>query len=289
MKKVKLKSPAKINLVLEVIGQTSHGFHNIRSIMVKLENIYDEIKITFDNNKKGIKIICDDRKIPADEKNIIWKIADAFFEKLGKRVGLSIELKKGIPSSSGLGGGSSDGATTLLALNNYFGNPFNQKELISMAVEVGKDIPFFLQKEKVAYVEGMGERLTPIKKVANFFVLVVGIKGKISTAWAYGELDKKLIFMKSKKRVHLSAEFIKHKKDIQKWKCLLYNDFKIVAKAKYREIETIETALVSFGALGTSLSGKGPTIFGIFDNKKMMLEAKKSIEKYFPNYFVKMS
>ena len=159
MKTIKTISPAKINLTLEIIEKMPDGFHTLRSVMLKTANLYDEMDFIFDEKQVGIQIICTDPNIPTDEKNICWKIAEKFFTVSGKKVGLTIKIKKNIPALAGLGGGSSNGATTLLALNQYFGKPLKLEALVALAATVGKDIPVFLLPEQAVLVSGAGEKL----------------------------------------------------------------------------------------------------------------------------------
>lgn len=289
MKKVKVKAPAKINLTLEVIRRLPDGFHELWSVFFKLDNLCDELEIIFDEKKSGVKISCDDPSVPTDEKNIVWKIVEEFFKKTGERIGLEIGIKKRIPAAAGLGGGSSDGASILSALNKHFGNPLSEKELVDLAAAIGKDIPFFLQKERAALVGGAGEKVKSIKGFSKPIILVVKPTGEISTPWAYAELDKKLIFMNSSGRKNISAELLRNKNDIRAWSRFLYNDFEVVAKDKYPTVEVLKKAIFSFGALGASLSGKGPTVFGIFAGRKKAQEAARELKKYFPNCFVALS
>lgn len=280
MKKITLKSPAKINLTLEIIKKLPNGFHNLRSVMMKLNNLYDEIGLEIDEKKRGIKIKCDNKNVPTDERNICWKIAEKFFKKTGKRAGLKIRIKKNIPVSAGLGGGSSNGAAVLLALNEYFKKPLDFSQLVKLAASVGKDIPFFLLEERTAYVSGMGEKLKGIKNFPELYYVIIKPEGKILTSWAYERMDIELNFMHDKNRKNISSEFFKNINSC------LYNDFEIVAKKKYPIIENLEKALLSFGATHSSLSGKGPTVFGIFKTKKEALAAKNILRKYYPKFFV---
>lgn len=285
MKKIKLKSPAKINLTLEVVKKLPNGFHELRSVMFKLSNLFDELEVVFDEKKGDIKIFCDDNNVPTDEKNIVWKIAQEFFKKTGKKVGLQIKIKKRIPLAAGLGGGSSNGASVLLALNDYFGKPLRFRELIEVAAEVGKDIPVFLSKEKMVYVAGMGEKVKAIKESFNGYILLAKTKGYIETPWAYDQLDKSLVFMDDIKRENLSQKFIKINKNRG---VFFYNDFEIVAQQKYPEIENIKKALISFGAIDASMTGKGPTVFGIFKTKKEALKVRGVLKKYYPKLFIEL-
>lgn len=286
MKKYKLKSPAKINLTLEIIKKLPNGFHELRSVMLKLENLYDEIEVIIDENKSGIKIICSDKKVPKDKKNICFKAAKKFLEESGKSSGIRIYIKKNIPIGAGLGGGSSNGAAVLLALNDYFRKPLNQKRLIEIAAEVGKDIPFFLEKEKIAYVSGTGETIQPIRHLFRYPILLVYPNVEISTAWAYGELDKILWFMSDKGRKNITCQLISAIKKDKNISGYIYNDFKALAVKTCPETETILNSLKAFGASGTGVTGKGPTAFGIFKDYKDADKAAKIIKKRYPKYFI---
>jgi 4-diphosphocytidyl-2-C-methyl-D-erythritol kinase len=288
MKKVKLKSLAKVNLTLEVIERLSNGFHELRSIILKLSSLYDELEVVFDNKKNGIEIRCNKKDVPTNENNIVWKIAEKFFEKSGKRIGLQIKIKKNIPVAAGLGGGSSNGASVLIALNNYFGKPFSFQELVNIAAEIGKDIPAFLFRKKMIYVFGAGEKIKKIKKGFRGKILLVKLEGHIKTSWAYKQLDKELVFMNNTKRVNLTNKFLKNISNLEKCAYYTYNDFEVVAQKKYPQLETIQKTLLAFGALSASITGKGPTVFGIFRNKKEALKMQEILKKYYPKLFIKL-
>ncbi len=289
MKKIRAKSPAKLNLTLEVTERLSNGFHKLRTIVLKTENLFDELEFVFDKKKTGIKITCNNPAVPTDEKNICWKITEQFFQKTGKRIGLEIQIKKNIPLASGMGGGSSDGATVLLALNQYFKNLLPERELIALAAKVGKDIPLFFSKTRAVNITGMGEKIKPLENFPGLNILVINPAGEISTPLAYSELDRSLIFMNDPNRKNISQKFIKNKSDIEKMCCYLYNDFSVIAKKKYPVIETLEKTIISFGAIGASITGKGPTVFGIFQTKKAALETKKILKKYYPKFFIELA
>ncbi len=289
MKKIKLKSVAKINLVLEVVKKMPNGFHEIRTVMLKTENIFDEIELFFDESCAGIEIVCNNPNVPLNQKNICWKIAEQFFKKTGRHVGLKIKIKKNIPLASGMGGGSSNGAVVALALNEYFKNSLSEKKLIKIVSEVGKDIPFFISQSKLASISGMGEKIKPIKNSFKFNVLIINPAGEIPTPWAYGELDQYLFFMHETKRKNITREFINNISNLEKFSGCLYNDFSVVAKKKYSNLEILEKALIAFGAMGASISGKGPTVFGIFKTKKEALKAKEILKKYYPQFFVELA
>ncbi len=279
---MKIKAPAKVNLTLEIIKKLPNGYHQLRSVMLKLNNLCDEIEITFYSQKKDWQIICNQTEVPTNKENIVFKIAQEFFRATKKTVGFKIKIDKHIPVATGLGGGSSDGASTLLALNKYFQNLLTQAELIKIASRVGKDIPFFIQKEKIAYVEGMGEKLKSLNIPFSLSVLVINLKGKISTPWAYQKLDKKLKFMEDKQRVNISQKLIIALKEKRNIGGLLYNDFDLIAEEKYPQIREIKKMLISLGASGSFLSGKGPTVVGIFSKKEKAVQVEKILQRYYP-------
>ncbi len=279
---MKIKAPAKVNLTLEIIKKLPNGYHQLRSVMLKLNNLCDEIEITFYSQKKDWQIICNQTEVPTNKENIVFKIAQEFFRATKETVGFKIKIDKHIPVATGLGGGSSDGASTLLALNKYFQNLLTQAELIKIASRVGKDIPFFIQKEKIAYVEGMGEKLKSLNIPFSLSVLVINLKGKISTPWAYQKLDKKLKFMEDKQRVNISQKLIIALKEKRNIGGLLYNDFDLIAEEKYPQIREIKKMLISLGASGSFLSGKGPTVVGIFSKKEKAVQVEKILQRYYP-------
>lgn len=288
MKKYKLNSPAKVNLTLEIIKKFPNGFHSLRSIMMKTENLKDQLEIIFDEEKKGIKIICSDKNIPTDKRNICHKVAKKFFQASGKKIGLTIKIKKNIPALAGLGGGSSNGATVLLALNKYFGEPLTKKKLIEVASQVGKDIPFFLSKDRVVYVTGFGEKLKPIKGFPKLNFLLVNPKGEIVTGWAYSELDKRMWFMGDNRRRNKSQYMLNNIKDAEGVSGSLYNDFDLVAEKLFPIIGEVRNFLLAFGALGVSITGKGPTLIGVFKNKNELSRVRNIIIKKYPKFFVEI-
>ncbi len=289
MKKINFISPAKVNLTLEIIEKLPNGFHRLRSVMKKTENLFDEIEMVFDEKKKKIQILCTDKKIPTDKKNTCWKIAEKFFLASGKKVGITIKIKKNIPTLAGLGGGSSNAGGVLLALNQYFGNILNPKQLIQIAQEVGKDIPFFLQKEAVAYVTGAGEKLQSIEKFSKLNLLIINPLGEIGTGWAYGELDQKMWFMDNRQRKNLSQRMLKGCNSSENIGKSLYNDFAIVAQELFPVIVELKNCLLSLGAQGVSITGKGPTVIAIFRSKKEAIEIKETMRRNYPTFFVELA
>ncbi|MFZ2154111.1 MAG: 4-(cytidine 5'-diphospho)-2-C-methyl-D-erythritol kinase [Candidatus Moraniibacteriota bacterium] len=289
MKKVKLFSPAKINLTLEIIKKLPNGFHDLRSVMYKTENLKDEVEITFNHRQTGIKIICNNKNVPIDEKNICHKIAQKFFVVSGKRVGLNIKIKKRIPLAAGLGGGSSNGAAVLLALNKYFKKPLKYKDLVTLAAEVGKDIPFFISKKKEALVKGAGEKVQTIKNFPKLNLLLINPQGEISTAWAYSQLDERMWFMENSQRKNISRKLLKCGNSAECIGQNVYNDFSIVAEELFPVIKEIKNALIVFGAVGAEITGKGPTVVGFLKTKNDAIAMRRRLRKKYPQFFIEIA
>ncbi len=283
---IKKKAPAKLNLSLEIIKRYENGFHEINSIFIKSEKLFDEIEIEFQKDRNSIVIECDDDTIPTDERNICYKVADEFLKKTKKNIGLVIKIKKVIPVFAGLGGGSSDGGSVLIALNEYYDNILTSEELVQIASNIGKDIPFFLINQKVAFVSGAGEKIEIIENFPKLHLLLIVPNVEISTPWAYNRLDEVEWFMNYEGRKRFSLTMKNDVKNLEDVAKNLYNDFSLTAKEKCDTLETIQNALRTFGALGVSISGKGPTTFGIFESHTELILARKNLEKQYTNCFI---
>ncbi|MEA3322965.1 MAG: 4-(cytidine 5'-diphospho)-2-C-methyl-D-erythritol kinase [Patescibacteria group bacterium] len=303
MKKIQMTAPAKLNLCLEVVKKYPDGFHEIRSIMVKSQNLYDTVVVEFNEGSESISIECDNPDVPTDEQNICWKIAQKYFAKINKRVGVKVIITKRIPMLAGLGGGSSDGASVLLALNEYFGNPHKTRpdlgstlgpalgllsmdELVVIASEVGKDIPFFLQDAFGAYVSGAGEDVESLFNFPQLPVLVVNPNEEIGTPWAYGQLDQRQWFMEDEDRKNIALAMKENHHTLDDIVQYVYNDFAFVAQEQCYVIGEIKNAMQAFGARVVSISGKGPTVFGIFESTEELEKTKEQLQKQYPKFFV---
>jgi 4-diphosphocytidyl-2-C-methyl-D-erythritol kinase len=288
MKTIKLKAPAKINLTLEVLRRLPNGFHEVRFTMARINNIYDEISITFYPKKEGISVESSNNGIPLDERNICFKVAKKFFEKAKKSAGIKIYIKKNIPVGAGLGGGSSDGAAVLKILNKYFNSPLSEKQLMEIGSEVGKDIPFFFSSQDVSFVEGMGEKISETVKFPKINILLVNPGIHISTKHAYERLSPIIEKIKRKENVSRKMMAATKKKDASLIARYLYNDFEIILEKEQSIIKEIKDELIKLGALGALMTGSGSTVFGIFKNRKEILAAKRKMKIKYPDFFVEI-
>ena len=176
-------APAKINLSLRIHGPRSDGFHEIETFIAPI-SLCDEIKIARCHGKQEIAFRCDDPLVPKGEDNIVMRAANVFFEETQIASGVSIELKKRIPHGAGLGGGSSDGASTLLALNELFATNLPREALAKMAEIIGSDVPFFIF-QSAAVCKGRGELVSPTRLREQLSVLLLKPGFGVPTQWAY--------------------------------------------------------------------------------------------------------
>ena len=180
---MQLLAPAKINLSLKILGPRSDEFHEIETFIAPI-SLYDELKIERRTSKQGIEFRCNDPSVPQGDDNLAVRAARAFFKKMKIKSGVLIELKKKIPHGAGLGGGSSDAASTLMALNELFEAKLTREALAKMAEGIGSDVSFFIF-QSAAICRGRGELVSPIKLRKPLFILLLKPQFGVSTAWAY--------------------------------------------------------------------------------------------------------
>lgn len=251
---MKVLSPAKINLFLHVTGKRPDGYHELVTLMCCI-GLYDTIAIDF--NVKEISITCSAPQVPADETNLAFKAARLFYKTFKRPEGIRIAIEKNIPVGAGLGGGSSNAASILLALNRYYGLPFSRDELISMGLSIGADVPFFIYG-KPAIASGIGENLEAYEGISKFHIVLIYPGFSVSTAEVYNNLNLRLT--KCQKKINIIS-FMEYNFDAA---CHLCNDLETVAESRHPDIALAKKALVSHGAIGALMSGSGPTVFGLF-------------------------
>ena len=262
-----IESPAKINLRLEVLKKRKDGYHEVRTLLQKI-NLYDTLHFSL-KKEKGISIIADHPALPTGKRNLVHQAAQSIFKRLCYKEGIRIKIEKRIPLGAGLGGGSSNAATTLKALNQLLDMNLSTKELMGIGAEIGADVPFFFF-ESPAIGSGMGERLKKIELPALWCILIYP-NFEVSTRWAYQH------FVLTKRRFHLKLHtFPRTPKGISH---ILQNDLEEVVSKKYPQIGVMKRIICSVGALGASMTGSGPTVFGIFQRKGEALQAYKRIKK----------
>jgi 4-diphosphocytidyl-2-C-methyl-D-erythritol kinase len=263
VKRIVLKSPAKINLALDVVGKRADGYHLLETVFQAV-SIYDTITVTFQPDAEHpIQIACNIPWIPKDERNIAWKAAALFQKVTGVKTGIRIYLQKYIPSQAGLGGGSSDAAAVLYACNQLAGTGLTQQQLCDMGMQLGADVPFFFYGG-TAYAAGIGEQLRPLPYLGDFPVVIAKGKGGISTAMAYNAIDalQHPIHPDTQRMV----ELLQQSADITEIAPLCGNLFSAVTDLP--PVTQIQKKMMEKGALCSAMTGSGSAVFGIFRSQE---------------------
>ncbi len=269
-------APAKINLFLKILRRRADGYHDIFSLMQKI-SIYDEL--IFSPLRRGIVLHCPGMNLPENDGNLIVRAAKAIFAYANYSGGIEITLIKKIPMTAGLGGGSSDAATTLLALNKICALKLKKNELMAIGAKIGADVPFFVFGN-TALATGIGDKLKHLRNLPPLNLVLIKPPFDISTKMVYESLNLRLTMGKNNYSI---PRFLKLGDIVQ----VLQNDLESVSLKIYPELDEFKKMLLGHGALGALMSGSGPTIFGIFRNGKEAKKALECINKEIPgNYTV---
>lgn len=261
MKELIIESFGKINLALDILYKRQDNYHEISSVM---QQISLKDKLIFTELKDGIIMECDNKELPLDSSNLIYKAWEKMKEVTKINRGLHVKIEKNIPIAAGLAGGSSNGAATLEALNYLWGLNFTKEELMKIGLSLGADMPFCILGG-TAKAEGIGEILTPLKPFKDKHILLGNPGIGISTAYAYGRLTL------NEERYDIEGLI----------KCMESDDMSCVASKMKNKMETtiildnpiideIKSIMIENGALGSLMSGSGPTVFGLFDDEDKM-------------------
>ncbi|GAB6268332.1 MAG: 4-(cytidine 5'-diphospho)-2-C-methyl-D-erythritol kinase [Smithella sp.] len=261
-------APAKINIFLRVLNKRADGYHNIFSLMQKVA-LCDEL--IFSPRPKGVVLHCSGMNLPANNENLVVRAAKAIFDYCKYSGGMEITLHKKIPVTAGLGGGSSDAATTLMALNKICSFKLKKNELIKIGAKIGADVPFFIFGNE-ALASGIGDKLKHLRNLPKLDIILVKPPLELSTKMVYENLNLRLTRGKN----NYSIPRILDLSDIVH---VLHNDLESVSLQIYPELADLKKMLLRHGALGALMSGSGPTVFGIFRNGKEAKQALEVIEK----------
>ena len=255
MDSIKVKTSAKINLSLDVVGRKPDGYHLIESIFQSV-NIYDIITVSKTEN--GIHLTCNEPEIPCDSRNIAYKAARLFLDKTGIKSGINIHIEKHIPSQAGLGGGSADGAGGLYAMNTLFDTNIDICDLAKLGANISADTAFFIYGG-TAFVQGIGEIINPIRLLPPIELVIAKGRSGISTPEAYKMIDE------LSEPNHIDTR--KLLKAIDKGKFMYHCDccgniFEQVTSII--DVFDIKKRMISNGAENAVMSGSGSAVFGIF-------------------------
>ena len=267
-----LKAYAKINLSLDIVGKRDDGYHLLKMIMQSVE-LHDEVILT--ERKSGISLSCDKSYVPVDERNIAYKAAKLIMEATGLRSGIHIHINKNIPVAAGLAGGSTDAAAVLKGMNAMFSLGLSHEELKALGLKLGADVPYCLEGG-TALCEGVGERITKLKSFGGHVVILVKPPFGVSTKDAYGafNLEKIKRHVETEKLIDSLA-----KDDLNGVHYYSRNLLENVVIQSYPVIKSIKQRVVKTGARVTLMSGSGPTVYGIYENKETAVRALDELRK----------
>lgn len=280
MNHIDIAANAKVNLTLDVLRKREDGYHELRTIMHSI-SLFDNISLR--KTAGGISLKTNLKYLPTDNRNIAYAAALLFFEKSGIKGGVNINIKKTIPVAAGLAGGSTNAASVLMGLNKLYGNVFSTDELIEMGAMLGSDTPFFI-KGGCALCEGRGEILTPLPDMPTTTFLIIKPPIRVSTAQVYSSLkaDK----LTEHPDTDGTIDAIRNG-DREAIAVRMFNVLETVTTADHPEIKRIKQEMINLGAMGSAMSGSGPSVIGLFLNRKAANDASNVLrKKHFETFVV---
>ena len=281
MNSITLKSRAKINLSIDVLGKRQDGYHLVEMIMQTID-LYDLIEINEkDNDQITIKSTSDE--IPLDCNNLVYKAANLIKKTFNINKGVEIHIKKNIPVAAGMAGGSSNAAAVLVGLNKLWNLNLSNQQLEKIGLKLGADVPFCINGGAVL-ASGIGEELTPIKGLTkDVCILVCKPDLFVSTKEVYECLDSKDIDKRPNNKFLI--ECLKNE-DTRQLAENMFNVLEGVTMDKHPVIQQIKDIMTNNRALGAMMSGSGPTVFGLYENREDAVKCKAILEKQFKQTFV---
>ncbi len=293
--KVTVKGYAKINLGLDVIGKLENGYHLLRSVMQQID-LYDTIELSrlaeavviknvlpaaVTDNGMRITLTSDSDAVPLDQNNLAYKAAKLLLEHDSISEGVNIHIIKKIPVAAGLAGGSTDAAAVLTGMNELFGLGHSKDELQELGVRLGADVPFCIMGG-TALAEGIGEKLTPIQTMPEMYIVIAKPLIGVSTKYVYENLRLEQVTHPDTEQILAAMQG----KDLREMTGLLGNVLESVTIEKYPLIRELKDAMLETGAVGSLMSGSGPTVFGIFDTMEKASEAEIQMRRKYPQVFI---
>lgn len=273
MREIELKALAKINLGLDVLGRRENGYHDVRMIMQSIY-LYDDVRIER-KAAPGIELASNLYFLPTGDGNIAYKAAQMLMDEFGIEEGVRITLNKHIPVSAGMAGGSSNAAAVLFGMNRLFGLNLSQKEMMERGVKLGADVPYCIMRGTVL-AEGIGEALKRLPAMPKCTVLIAKPPVSVSTKVVYEALDSSDI------TVHPDIDGLieaLEKGNLREIASRMGNVLEEVTIPMHPVIEEIKQVMKDCGALNAMMSGSGPTVFGLFENKTAARNAQNKIRE----------
>lgn len=268
LKELHLNAYAKVNLTLNVLGPRADGYHDIETVLHTID-LHDAV--TLREREDGIEVRTDSPEVPQDARNLVVRAAQVLRDTFGVRRGVEIEIRKRIPVAAGLGGGSSDAAITLMGLVQMWKLRLNGRELLSLAASLGSDVPFFLEGG-AALARGRGERVSWLPPLPTTWLVLARPRVEVSTAWAYANLDPAAV--PSRPDAAALVEALR-REDLGAVGRLLGNVFEDLLIRTHPLVGELKRRILAGEAYGATLSGTGPTVFGLMANEAA---ARKTVE-----------
>ena len=272
MYQMRLKALAKINLGLDVLRRKEDGYHEVKMIMQTI-NLHDQIhmrKIKEDEIRSRTNL----HYLPNNENNLAYKAAKILKDEFDIKGGVTINLKKVIPVAAGMAGGSSDAAAVLFGMNKMYGLGLSMQELMDRGVKLGADVPYCIMRG-TALAEGIGEKLTKLPAMPKCHILIAKPPISVSTKFVYENLHANDLKPEDHPPVDVQVEALKEG-DLKKLVANMGNVLERVTVPEYPVINELKQMMLDCGALGSMMSGSGPTVFGIFENEE---DAKAAFDK----------
>jgi 4-diphosphocytidyl-2-C-methyl-D-erythritol kinase len=268
---VGISAPAKINLILRVLDRRPDGYHNLWSLMQTV-GLEDELHLRLRQGSPGISIECNDPSLPTDGRNLAARAAEIVLDQARLAVRLHITITKRIPVSAGLGGGSSDAASTIVGLNRLLDLGWSLDDMVSAGRILGSDVPFFFSAP-TALVSGRGEVAVPMRITGRRWIVLINPGFPIETRWAYDQLSASRSTIRT---LSNSVREIAGKTSVS-WEeliPLMENDFEEVLASTHPMLGQIRAGLLSAGAQAALLSGSGATVFGVFNDESTAIRVR---------------
>lgn len=260
IKYLSLKAHGKINLGLDVLRKREDGYHDVRMIMQTV-GLFDRVELML-RDTPGIRVETNLFYLPTNENNLVYKAAKLLMDEFHITSGLDIRLKKLIPVAAGMAGGSSDAAAVLFGVNKMFNLHLNTRQLMERGVKIGADVPYCIMRG-TALSEGIGEVLTPLPKLPQCQILIAKPKISVSTKFVYENLHVNDLPPEAHPDIDGMLQAI-HQNDLYGIASKMGNILETVTIPEYPVIARIKEAMLEYGAIGSLMSGSGPTVFGLF-------------------------
>jgi 4-diphosphocytidyl-2-C-methyl-D-erythritol kinase len=281
MKRIRLQSPAKLNLFLKVINKRSDGYHNLKTLFERI-NLCDTIDLEL-NRSGAIRIACRHPHVPKGPKNLVYRVAALLRQDFQVPFGVNIRIQKRIPVAAGLAGGSSNAATVLCGLNKLWKLNLSQKQLLNYGARIGSDVSFFLYDCSWAIGTRRGEQIKRLNIRRKLWHVLVVPYVKMYTKEVFGRLNLKLT--KQIDNVNILTRSLQ-KGDLSKVGRLLFNDLESSILQIRPSLFAVKDRLASFPLKGVSFSGSGPSVFGIATSQHQAQHIESLLRHRYKQIFV---